>query len=255
MDYSKLFDLTGRRAVVIGGGRGIGRETALALAAHGADVTVADVDQSLLDETASQHAGMATYRVDVLEPGALLAMADEIGTTDVLVHLPARGARKPLVDLTMQEVNDVLQLNLVSCWDAIRSFAPAMAERGSGSIIAFSSIRATLIEPGQGIYGVSKAGVAQLVRGAASELSPRGVRVNAIAPGVVETPLTQSLRSNREWYDAYSQKNALGRWAQPSEIAGASVFLASEAASYVTGSVLTVDGGWTVVDGRYDPPL
>lgn len=253
MDYSKLFDLTGRRALVIGGGRGIGRETALALAAHGADVVVADLDSDLLKNATAD--GLETHVVDVLADGAIADLAAGLGPVDVLVHTPAMGARKPLLDLTTAEVDQVLRLNLVSCWETITHFAPSMVARGRGSIIAFSSIRATLTEPGQGIYSVSKAGVAQLVRSFASEISPQGVRVNAIAPGVVETPLTQTLRSNQEWYDAYSRKNAFNRWAQPSEIAGASVFLASDAASYMTGSVVTVDGGWTAIDGRYDPPL
>jgi NAD(P)-dependent dehydrogenase (short-subunit alcohol dehydrogenase family) len=94
----------------------------------------------------------------------------------------------------------------------------------------------------------------QLLRTAAAELGPRGVRVNAIAPGVVETPLTAQIRADPAWEAAYASKSALGRWAQPAELAGAVVYLASDAASFVTGSVLTVDGGWTAVDGRYDPP-
>jgi NAD(P)-dependent dehydrogenase (short-subunit alcohol dehydrogenase family) len=92
------------------------------------------------------------------------------------------------------------------------------------------------------------------LRTAAAELGPRGVRVNAIAPGVVETPLTTQIRADPAWEAAYASKSALGRWAQPSELAGAVVYLAADAASFVTGSVLTVDGGWTAVDGRFDPP-
>jgi NAD(P)-dependent dehydrogenase (short-subunit alcohol dehydrogenase family) len=129
-----------------------------------------------------------------------------------------------------------------------------MAERGRGSIIGTASIRSLVVEPGQGVYAATKAGLVQLLRTAAAELGPSGVRVNALAPGVVETPLTAPIAANPEWYDAYARKSALGRWAQPSELAGAVVYLASDAASFVTGSVLFVDGGWTAVDGRYDPP-
>ena len=94
-----------------------------------------------------------------------------------------------------------------------------------------------------------------MVRALAAELGPQKVRVNAIAPGVVETPLTEQIKANREWYDAYANKSALGRWAQPSEMVGAVVYLSSDAASFVTGSLLFVDGGWTAVDGRFTPPL
>jgi NAD(P)-dependent dehydrogenase (short-subunit alcohol dehydrogenase family) len=111
-----------------------------------------------------------------------------------------------------------------------------------------------VVEPGQGIYAATKAGLVQLARTLAGELGARGVRVNAVAPGVVETPLTGPIRSQPAWYDAYARKSALGRWAEPREIAGPIVFLLSDAASYVTGTVLFVDGGWTAIDGRFEPP-
>ena len=94
-----------------------------------------------------------------------------------------------------------------------------------------------------------------MVRALAAELGPNGVRANAIAPGVVETPLTVQIKDSPDWYRAYAEKNALKRWAQPSEMVGAILFLASDAGSYVTGSLLFVDGGWTAVDGRFSPPL
>jgi NAD(P)-dependent dehydrogenase (short-subunit alcohol dehydrogenase family) len=130
-----------------------------------------------------------------------------------------------------------------------------MAERGSGSIIAFSSIRAQTVEPGQGVYAATKAGTVQMLRALAAELGTSGVRVNAVAPGIVETPLTAQIKDSPDWYDAYAQKSVLGRWAKPYEMVGAIVYLASEASSYVTGTFLLVDGGWTAADGRYVPPL
>jgi NAD(P)-dependent dehydrogenase (short-subunit alcohol dehydrogenase family) len=146
-------------------------------------------------------------------------------------------------------------LNLRGTFLLLRDVGRVMAEQGRGSIIVFSSIRAQVVEPGQGVYAATKAGVVQLVRALAAELGPRGVRANAIAPGVVETPLTAQIKNHPEWHQAYAQKGALQRWAQPSELVGAVVYLASDASSYVTGSLFFVDGGWTAVDGRFTPPL
>jgi NAD(P)-dependent dehydrogenase (short-subunit alcohol dehydrogenase family) len=129
-----------------------------------------------------------------------------------------------------------------------------MAERGRGSIIGFSSIRAVAVEPGQGVYAATKAGLVQLLRTAAAELGPSGVRLNAIAPGIVDTPLTAQIKDDPAWAQAYADKSALGRWSRPDELAGAVVYLASDASSFVTGAQLHVDGGWTAIDGRFTPP-
>ena len=111
-----------------------------------------------------------------------------------------------------------------------------------------------MTEPGQGVYGATKAATVQLLRTAAAEFGGAGVRANAIAPGCVDTPLTDAIKARPDWYNAYATKSALGRWAKPSELAGAVVYLTSDASSFVTGTVLYVDGGWTAVDGRFDPP-
>jgi NAD(P)-dependent dehydrogenase (short-subunit alcohol dehydrogenase family) len=250
VDYARLFRLDGRRAVVVGAGSGIGREAARALAAQGAEVVCADRD---VDAAAATEAG-TPFALDVLDRDAVRAAAVELGAVDVLVFTAATNVRKRLLDYADAEFDRVVDLNLRASFDLVRAFGGPMAERGRGSIIGFTSIRAVTVEPGQGVYAATKAGLVQLLRTAAAELGPRGVRVNAIAPGVVETPLTTQIRADPAWEAAYASKSALGRWAQPSELAGAVVYLASDAASFVTGSVLTVDGGWTAVDGRYDPP-
>jgi NAD(P)-dependent dehydrogenase (short-subunit alcohol dehydrogenase family) len=253
-DYARLFRLDGRRAVVVGAGSGIGREAARALAAHGADVVCADLDPAAAALTADSGPGMRAYELDVLDRDAVRAAALDLGEVDVLLFTTGRNVRKRLLDYGDDEFDQVVALNLRGSFDLIRAFGPGMAERGRGSIIGTSSIRSLVVEPGQGVYAATKAGLVQLLRTAAAELGPSGVRVNALAPGVVETPLTAPIAAVPEWYDAYSRKSALGRWAQPSELAGAVVFLASDASSFVTGSVLFVDGGWTAIDGRYDPP-
>jgi NAD(P)-dependent dehydrogenase (short-subunit alcohol dehydrogenase family) len=251
--YDKLFRLDGRRAVVVGAGSGIGRECARALAAHGADVVCADRDAPSAAQTA-ELAGGSPYPLDVLDAAAVSRAAAELGDVDILVFTPATNVRKRLLDYTQEEFDRVVGLNLTASFGLVRAFGAGMAARGRGSIIGFASIRAFTVEPGQSVYAATKAGLLQLLRTAAAELGPRGVRVNAVAPGVVETPLTAQIKANREWYEAYAAKSALGRWARPEEMAGAVVYLASDAASFVTGSCLVVDGGWTAVDGRFDPP-
>ncbi|MFI7419835.1 SDR family NAD(P)-dependent oxidoreductase [Nonomuraea sp. NPDC049684] len=250
--YDALFRLDGRRAVVIGAGSGIGRESAFALAAHGASVVCADRDLDAAQETAAGCGGTARL-LDVLDADAVRASAAE-EPADVLVFTAATNVRKRLLDYSGEEFDRVVGLNLRASFDVVRAFGAGMVQRGRGSIIGFASIRASVTEPGQGVYSATKAGLVQLLRTAAAEFGPHGVRVNAIAPGVVETPLTRQIKDNPDWYAAYAAKSALGRWATAPEMAGAVVYLAGDAASFVTGSVLYVDGGWTAVDGRFDPP-
>nr|WP_286157106.1 SDR family oxidoreductase [Streptomyces sp. AA4] len=242
--------MDGRRAVVLGAGSGIGREAARALAAHGASVICADRDVAAARETGVGEA----YEIDLLAPGAIAAAADELGPLDAVVLTAATNVRKRLLDYTREEFDRVVELNLGVAFEVLRAFGAPMVAQGRGSIIGFSSIRGTTVEPGQGPYAATKGGLVQLFRTAAAEFGPSGVRVNAIAPGVVETPLTAQIKARPDWYDAYAQKGALGRWARADELAGAVVYLASDASSFVTGSVLAVDGGWTAVDGRFDPP-
>jgi NAD(P)-dependent dehydrogenase (short-subunit alcohol dehydrogenase family) len=255
MNYTELFQFTGARVLVIGAGSGIGRESALALAAHGATVVCADRDESAAADTAEKVGGGATaLKLDVLDAEAVQTAAAEYSDIAALVFTAATNVRKRIVDYTPSDFDRVVDLNLRAAFSLVQAFAPKMAANGGGSIVGFSSIRAFTVEPGQGVYAATKAALVQLARTAAAEFGPDGVRVNVIAPGVVETPLTAQIKNSPDWYNAYANKGALKRWAKPEELAGAVVYLSSQASTYVTGSVLMVDGGWTAVDGRFDPP-
>ena len=252
-DYQNMFRLDGKVAIVAGAGSGIGRAAAEGLIAAGARVVC-------LDKNPTQVEGSAlSLEVDITDqPGVAAAVGKveaDFGQIHILVSTPAINVRKPLLDYTNAEFEKVLKLNLEGTFNIAQAVGRHMRTHKAGSIILLSSIRSVTVEPGQAVYAATKAGLVQLARGLASELGPFGVRVNCIAPGVVETPLTLPIKNKPEWYQAYAQRNALGRWAHASEMAGPIVFLASDASSYVTGAVLFVDGGWTAIDGRFDPPV
>lgn len=258
-NYRDLFDLTGKHALVIGAGSGIGRATVHGLADFGAQVTCADLDKGAADAVADEAAarGVAARGVsaDISSEADVKALVESMSSLDVLVCTPAINVRKPLSNVSADEFDRVVGINLRGNFFALREAGKRMAEQGKGSMVFFSSIRSQVVEPGQGVYAATKAGTLQMIRAAAAEWGPSGVRANAVAPGVVETPLTKQIKDQPSWYDAYAKKSALGRWSQPSELVGAVVFLASDAASFVTGSILYVDGGWTAIDGRFTPPL
>jgi NAD(P)-dependent dehydrogenase (short-subunit alcohol dehydrogenase family) len=255
-DVSSLFRLDGRRALVIGAG-GIGAACAAGLAAHGAEVTCADVSLAAAQTAmATLDGGGSAMVLDVADRASVEAAAELYapGAPDVVVLTPAINVRKRMLHITDDEFDRVLDVNLRGTFRVLRTFGRVMADAGGGSIIGFSSIRSQVTEPGQGAYAATKAAMVMLFRTLAAELAPAGVRANCVAPGVVETPLTAQIKAEPAWYDAYAARNALGRWAQPIEMVGAVVYLASDASSYVTGTTLFVDGGWTAVDGRFDPP-
>jgi NAD(P)-dependent dehydrogenase (short-subunit alcohol dehydrogenase family) len=263
VNHERMFRLDGRVAVVVGAGSGIGAAAAAGLAAHGAHTVCADVNLDNARATAETitRAGRSAEasRVDITDPASvndlIRTVVAERRTLDVLVTTPSVNVRKPVLSYTDEEFDRVIGLNLKGSFRLLRAAGAVMARQGRGSIIVFSSIRSQVVEPGQGIYAATKAGLVQMARALAAELGPQGVRVNAIAPGVVDTPLTRPIKDRPEWYAAYAAKSALGRWASADEMAGPVVFLASDASSFVTGAVLFIDGGWTAVDGRFTPPL
>ena len=260
MNYERLFRLDDRVAVVIGAGSGIGEAAAKGLAAHGAFVVSADLQPGPAERTARAIGGRATaHAVDITKTESVEEMfrvvAAQYQRLDVVVTTPGANVRNHITAYQDAEFDRVVELNLKGTFRVLREAGRAMSALEGGSIIAFSSIRSQVVEPGQGVYAATKAGIVQMVRALAAELGSKGVRVNAIAPGVVETPLTGPIKERPDWYSAYAAKSVFGRWASADEMVGPVVYLASDASSYVTGSVLFVDGGWTAVDGRFDPPV
>jgi NAD(P)-dependent dehydrogenase (short-subunit alcohol dehydrogenase family) len=270
-----LFRLDGRTALVVGAGSGIGEAIATGLAMFGATVVCADsrldaatvtsegINESLGSGAAADSSGpsassgssvSSAVALDLLDPESPARVLADIGAPDVLVTTPSINVRKRIVDYADDELDRVVDLNIKGVFRLCRTFGGAMAEAGRGSMIGFSSVRSQTTEPGQGAYAATKAATVMLFKTLAAELGPAGVRANVIAPGVVETPLTRPIQDDDAWYRAYADKPILRRWAAPRELVGAAVFLASDASSYVTGTTLFVDGGWTAADGRFDPP-
>lgn len=254
-----MFELTDRVVAVIGAGSGIGEAVAHACAAQGARVACLDLDVAAAERVADVLGrDCQAGRVDITDADsvaeALGGLAGEHGRLDGVVCTPGVNVRKPIIDYTPDDFRKVVDVNLSGSFNVLQSAARIMLPQNSGSIVLFASIRAAVVEPGQSVYAATKGGIVQLAKAGAAEFGAAGVRVNAIAPGVVETPLTAPIKASPEWYGAYASKSALGRWAQPTEMAGPAAFLLSPAATFITGTTLYVDGGWTAIDGRFQPP-
>jgi 2-deoxy-D-gluconate 3-dehydrogenase len=247
------FDLTGRLAVVTGARRGIGRAMARALAEAGADIIGvsanletggSDVEQ---DVTAAGRAFEA-IRTDFADPTAVHALARNLAgrarPIDILVNNAGTIRRAPATEHTDTDWDLVLHVNLTAQFALTRAVGAAMMARGSGKIIFTASLlsyQGGITVPG---YTAAKHAIAGLTKALANEWAPHGVNVNAIAPGYIATDNTQALREDPARNSAILQRIPAGRWGTPDDLAGATVFLASNAAAYIHGAILPVDGGW-----------
>lgn len=251
-----IFSLEGKTVVVIGGASGIGEAVVRGAVDAGARVHCLDLNADAA-ATVAAACGCRHGALNVCDMAAVNAALDGIAAEqglDAVISTPGFNVRKPILKYSDEEAQKVIEVNLKGNFNVLRAAGRIMTAQKRGAIVLFVSIRAVTVEPGQGMYAATKAGVVQLVKTAAAEFGPSGVRVNAVGPGVIETPLTAPIRANADWHNAYATKSALGRWGQPAEMVGPALFLASDAASFITGTTLYADGGWTAIDGRFTPP-
>lgn len=252
---SGLFDLTGRVALVTGGGRGLGRTLALGLADAGADVAVVGRSPEPLAAVAEKIEGLgrkaSAHVADVTAPEAIGAMVDEVvdrhGSIDILINNAAIKIAQNVLDVTPDAWDDVLTTNLRGPVLVAQAVGRHMIDRGSGKIVNVASTYAVVAATGRASYAASKGGLLQLTKVMAVEWAPLGVNVNAVGPTAIETPMNEQFFADPEWRRRALEKIPAGRFCEPDDVVGTVVFLASAASDMIHGQLILVDGGLTVV--------
>ena len=254
---SALFDLTGRIALITGSSRGIGRVIAAALADAGATVVLNGLDSVRLESTRAEFATVyGDDRVharafDVTDAPAVAAAVAElersVGPLRILVNNAGIQHREPLLDLSVDDWNRVMTTNLTSAFLVGREVARGMLARGEGKIINIASVQTDLARPTIAPYTASKGGIRNLTRAMTAEWAGGGLQINAIAPGYIHTEMTQALVDDEQFNSWIIGRTPAHRWGTPRDLGGPAVWLASDASDFVTGQVIFIDGGMTVV--------
>ena len=233
--------LDGRTALITGAGRGIGRGCALALADAGAEVVAVSRSRSELDSLGAARAAVC----DVTDSECVRELIAGLPRLDVLVVAAGTNFPEPLLEVSDEHLDALLELNVRAVFVALQAAARRMVESGRGSIVLISSQMGHVGAPGRSVYCTTKHAVEGLTKAAAVELAPHGVRVNAVAPTFVETPMTAPFLADAAFRDEVERQIPLGRIGRVEDVTGAVLYLASDASALVTGTSLRVDGGWT----------
>lgn len=248
VDAVDFFSLRGKRALITGSGQGIGLTLARGLGAAGAEIILNDLDDARLDGAVAtlRGEGLAASgrRFDVTNAAEIsAALGDLAGEIDILINNAGIHRRAPLEAMPTETWQVVIDTNLTSAFLVTRAVVPGMLRRGAGKIINLCSLNSEISRPTIANYAAAKGGLKMLTRAMAVEWAGRGVQANAIAPGYMRTAMTDVLTIDPVWDRTICARTPAGRWGEPRELVGAAVFLASRASDFVSGQVLTVDGG------------